>query len=121
MLMLLTVTATPFAKQLHVDERHGWLLLCLLQVCSRNHASPGMQWLLCSSKSLLPGLLLCASCNNAWDLDHVYHAAQHRVGGFRAVFKEQAAENKFFESQELDVQHAQLATAMFLDPGAPPM
>ena len=54
-------------------------------------------------------------------LDNVYHAAQHRVDGFRAVFKEQAAENKFFESQELDVQHAQLATAMFLDPGAPPM
>ena len=40
---------------------------------------------------------------------------------FRSVFKEQAAENKFFESQELDVQHAQLATAMFLDPAAPPV
>ncbi len=39
----------------------------------------------------------------------------------RSVFKEQAAENKFFETQELDVQHAQLATAMFLDPAAPPV
>lgn len=37
------------------------------------------------------------------------------------MFKQQAAENKFFESQELDVQHAQLAGAMFLDPAAPPV
>lgn len=45
----------------------------------------------------------------------------HNLHVCRAVFKEQAAENKFFESQEVDVQHAQLATAMFIDPAAPPL
>ena len=48
-------------------------------------------------------------------------AVLHNMDVFRAVFKEQAAGNKFFESQEVDVQHAQLATAMFIDPAAPPL
>ena len=39
----------------------------------------------------------------------------------RTVFKERAAENHFYESQEIEVEHAQLATAMFLDPAAPPV
>lgn len=51
----------------------------------------------------------------------VFICDNHGISVFRSVFKEQAAENKFFESQELDVQHAQLATAMFLDPAAPPV
>ena len=53
-------------------------------------------------------------CSNKCTMSHDMHV-------FRTVFKEQAAENKFFESQELDVQHAHLAAAMFLDPAAPPV
>lgn len=40
---------------------------------------------------------------------------------YRSVFKEKAAENQFFETQELDVQHAEVAAALFLDPAAPPV
>lgn len=43
------------------------------------------------------------------------------VNMYRSVFKEKAAENQFFETQELDVQHAEVAAALFLDPAAPPV
>ena len=70
--------------------------------------------------SLLPEVLYCMY------LDVHYAAAKsvsmlHDMDVSRTIFKEQAAENKFFESQEMDVQHAQLASAIFLDPAAPPV